>query len=219
MEAGAARAFRDETTFTQLGRPRWHATGFGAVLGDFDNGGALDLAVVNGRVARGSTADNPDLSAYWRPYAERNQLFANDRTGKFRDVSTDNAPFCKTPRVTRGLAIGDVFNDGSLALLTSEIGGPARLYRSAAAGKGHWVEVRAIDPELNRDAYGAEIVVRTGDRKQVRWINPAGSFLCSNDPRTISDWVKRMPSMRSRSSGRTDTAKGSTAARPTSSGS
>ena len=178
---GPPGAFRDETTFTQLGRPRWHATGFGVVMGDFDNGGALDVAVVNGRVVRGPPADNPDLAPFWRPYAERNQLFANDGGGRFKDVSTDNAPFCQAPRVTRGLAVGDVFNDGSLALLTSAAGGRARLYRNVA-DRGHWYEVRALE-EHHRDAYGAEIVVRAGGRRQVRWINPAGSFLCSNDPR------------------------------------
>ena len=180
---GPRGAFRDETTFSHLGQPRWHATGFGVVMGDFDNGGALDVAVVNGRVARGPPADAPDLAPFWRAYAERNQLFANDGSGKFRDVSAENGPFCKAPHVTRGLAVGDVFNDGSLALLTSEVGGPARLYRNVAPGKGHWYTVRALDPEHHRDAYGAEVVVRAGDRRWVRWINPTGSFLCSNDPR------------------------------------
>jgi hypothetical protein len=180
---GPVGAFRDETTFTQLGRPLWHATGFGVVMGDFANRGALDVAVVNGRVAHGLPADNPDLAPFWRQYAERNQLFANDGAGRFRDVSTENAPFSKTPRITRGLAVGDVFNDGSLALLTNEVGGRARLYRNVAPNKGHWYEVRALDPEHHRDAYGAEIVVRAGDRRWVRWINPSGSFLCSNDYR------------------------------------
>jgi enediyne biosynthesis protein E4 len=123
------------------------------------------------------------LAPFWRPYAERNQLFANDGSGRFQDVSTANAAFCKTPRVSRGLAIGDIFNDGSLALLTTEIGGPARLYRNVAPERGHWLEVRAVDPAQRRDAYGAEITVRAGGKAWVRWINPAGSFLCSNDPR------------------------------------
>ena len=180
---GPRGLFRDETQFTRLGRPRWRATGFGTVMGDFDNGGTLDVAVVNGRVARGEPVDNPDLAPYWRPYAERNQLFANDGSGRFQDVSTANGPFCKAPRVGRGLAVGDVFNDGSLALLTTEIGGPARLYRNVAGGRGHWLEVRAVDPALRRDAYGAEVVVGAGGKKWVRWVNPAGSFLCSNDPR------------------------------------
>jgi hypothetical protein len=43
--------------------------------------------------------------------------------------------------------------------------------------------VRAIDPALRRDAYGAEVRVRAGDRRWVRWINPGSSYLCSNDPR------------------------------------
>src|SRR5205807_347011 len=74
---GPRGSFRDETLFSRLGRPRWRATGFGTALGDFDRDGALDVAVVNGRVARADPADNPDLPPYWRPYAERNQLFAN----------------------------------------------------------------------------------------------------------------------------------------------
>ena len=180
---GPRGSFRDETQFTQLGRPHWRATGFGTVMGDFDRDGALDVAVANGRVARTDPVDNPEILPFWRKYAERNQVFANDGTGRFQDVSTANLDFSKTPRVSRGLAVGDVFNDGSLALLTTEVGGPARLYRNVAVDKGRWLEVRAIDPALHRDAQGAEVVVRAGGRSWVRWIDPAGSFLCSNDPR------------------------------------
>ena len=180
---GPRGLFRDATVFSQLGQPRWHATGFGTVMGDFDNSGALDVAVVNGHIYRATTPDNPDLAPYWRPYAQRNQLFANDGAGRFRDVSTSNAPFCQVPRVSRGLAMGDVFNDGSLALLTTEIDGPARLFRNVAPDRGHWLEVRAFDPALHRDAYGARVVVRAGGRSWVRWIDPGGSFLCSSDPR------------------------------------
>jgi hypothetical protein len=44
--------------------------------------------------------------------------------------------------------------------------------------------VRAIDPKLGgRDAYGAEVTVRAGDKRWQRWINPGYSYLCSNDPR------------------------------------
>jgi hypothetical protein len=49
--------------------------------------------------------------------------------------------------------------------------------------RGHWLLVRAIDPELHRDAYGAEIRVHAGGRSSVGWINPATSFLCSNEVR------------------------------------
>ena len=69
-------------------------------------------------------------------------------------------------------------------LLVTTVAGPARLYRNVAAKKGHWLMVRAVDPSLGgRDAYGAEIVVKAGPRKWLGWINPATSYLCSNDPR------------------------------------
>jgi hypothetical protein len=175
--------FQDATLFSGLGRPKWHGTGFGVAMGDFDNDGALDVAVVNGRVRRGEPVNNPALPPFWRAYGERNQLFANDGKGKFKDVSPANADFCGTPRVSRGLAVGDVFNDGSLALLATEIDGPARLFRNVAPDRGHWLEVRAVDPVLKRDAYGAEVTVEAGGRRRVRLINPAASYLCSHDPR------------------------------------
>ncbi len=176
--------FHDATQASRLDQSLWHAVAFGAVMGDFDNQGALDIAIVNGSVSRNSvTADNPELDPFWAQYAGLNQLFANDGSGHFHDVSLANEPFCKTPRVSRGLAVGDVFNDGSQDLLVTEIDGPARLFRNVAADRGHWLVVRAVDPALRRDAYGAQIVVRSGGKSWVRWINPGGSYLCSSDPR------------------------------------
>jgi hypothetical protein len=49
--------------------------------------------------------------------------------------------------------------------------------------RGHWLLVRALDPALKRDAYGAEVTIEAGGRRRVGWINPATSYLCSNDPR------------------------------------
>jgi hypothetical protein len=63
------------------------------------------------------------------------------------------------------------------------IAGRARVYRNVARPAGHWLAVRALDPRLNRDAYGAEITVRAGDRRWLRVVNPGDSFLCSSDPR------------------------------------
>jgi hypothetical protein len=57
------------------------------------------------------------------------------------------------------------------------------LFRNVAPRKGHWLTVRAIDPRLRRDAYGAEVTVHAGDRKWFRLVNPGHSYLCSNDPR------------------------------------
>jgi hypothetical protein len=85
--------------------------------------------------------------------------------------------------VARGLVCADIDGDGALDLLVTTAGSRARLYRNVAGKRGHWLSVRAIDPKLHRDAYGAEITVHAGKRTWFRLANPGYSYLCSNDPR------------------------------------
>jgi hypothetical protein len=168
-----------------LGSPRWRGTGFGTVLADFDHDGALDIAVANGRVSRGSSAGVPGMAPFWQEYAERNQLFANDGKGRFQDISPQNKALCGTPNVARGLACGDVNGDGALDLLVTTAAGPARVYRNVAPRRGHWLLVRALLEKKwgGRDAYGAEVTVEAGKRRWTRLVNPGSSYLSSNDPR------------------------------------
>ena len=74
--------------------------------------------------------------------------------------------------------------DGGLDLVVTTVSNRARIYRNVAGRRGHWLLVRAIDPALGgRDVYGAEVIVHASGRDMYGWINPAYSFLCSNDPR------------------------------------
>jgi hypothetical protein len=180
---GPRGLFNDRTAASGLKVPHSRGTGFGTVLADFDQDGALDVAVVNGRVSRGSAIINTSLGPHWGLYAEQNHLFTNDGTGLFRDISQANSAFCGKANVARGLAWGDLDGDGALDLLVTTVAAPARLYRNVVPRRGHWLLVRALDPALKRDAYGAEVRVRAGERRWVRWINPSGSYLCSSDPR------------------------------------
>lgn len=181
--------FEDHTAAVGLAATQQRGTGFGIVLADFDNNGFSDIALVNGRVRRSQSGSQKKqavtgLGPHWNSYAETNQIFANDGKNKFREISAVNPAFCATPNVGRGLACGDIWNDGSIALLTNSIGGRARLYRNVAPNRGHWLTVRAIDPRLGgRDAYGARITLTIGGRRSTSWINPAYSMACSNDPR------------------------------------
>jgi hypothetical protein len=181
--------FEDRTAASGLACPRWRGTGFGTVMADFDHDGAPDLAVVNGRVMYGNipkhvkSAANAETASFWSHYADRNQLFQNDGKGNFIDISPANDPFCGPPGVYRGLAYGDIDNDGAIDLLSTCIDGPARLFKNVAAKCGHSLMVRVFDPALHRDAYGAEVTVTAGARRWKSWLNPGSSFLCSNDPR------------------------------------
>jgi enediyne biosynthesis protein E4 len=178
---GPPGRFRDCTVESGLTATRWRGTGFGTLMADFDLNGSLDIAVVNGRVLRGGPARNTGLG-FWETYAERNQLFTNDGRGKFRDLSPANKAFCGSWNVARGLACDDFNNDGAPDLLVTSIGGRARLFRNEAPDRGHWLKVRALDPKLKRDAYGAEVLVQAGEHQWLRLINPAQSYLSSSSP-------------------------------------
>src|SRR5262249_36110520 len=149
---GPRGVFRDQTARAGLiGSPR-HGTGFGTLMADFDLDGALDLALVNGRVQHSGGKSKGAGAGFWDRVVERNQLFANDGTGKFREVSAANPPFCDYWHVGRGLACADFDNDGAPDLLVTSVSGRARLFRNVAPRRGHWLKVRALDPRWRRDA-------------------------------------------------------------------
>jgi hypothetical protein len=178
---GPRGQFRDRTLESGLGAPKWRGTGFGTLMADFNHDGNQDIAVANGRVARGGPASGTGLG-FWETYAEKNQLFAGDGTGKFDDRSPDSPALCGYWNVARGLARADLNGDGAPDLIVCPIGAQARVLRNVAPNRGRWLTVRARDAKLNRDALGAEVRVRAGGREFVRLIAPADSYLCSSEP-------------------------------------
>jgi hypothetical protein len=180
-QQGPRGLFRDRTVETGLTGTHWRGTGFGTLFADFDLDGTLDLAIVNGTVAKGSAARGTNLG-FWEGYAERNQLLANDGKGRFLDLSRSNKALCGRWNVARGLACTDFDGDGAPDLLVTTIGDRARLFRNVAPDRGHWLKVRAVDPRWRRDAYGAEVRVRVGGKELLRLVNPAESYLSSGSP-------------------------------------
>lgn len=183
---GPRGVFMDRTATTGLTATKWRGTGFGTVMYDVDNDGDLDLMLANGRVTRESgplPEFDPTLDKFWHPYAQRDQILLNRGTGSFVDASLENRSLCGLASVSRGMACGDLNNDGRLDMVVTHIDGRPSLLENVADPGLHWLLVRAIDPRLKRDAYGAEVYVQSGERQLMRWINPGYSFLCSNDPR------------------------------------
>ncbi len=178
MNKGAI-GFQDDSIASGLGLPSLPFTGFGTGFFDFNQDGNLDVAIVNGRVTRGVLLTKNRPPEFWDDYAEPSLLFENLANGRFGNTGSITTDL----QNARGLAFGDVDNDGDIDLLINNCGGSARLLRNDATSKGHWLSIRAIDPALKRDAYGAKITVTAGGKNFIRWVNPGYSYLSSNDPR------------------------------------
>lgn len=182
-----AGLFRDATASSGLANTAWRGTGFGTVALDFNHDGLLDLAVANGRVSRRRekpTHAIPEaLPTFWHDYAERNQLFAGEPKGRFRDVSRDTPNFASPAGVYRGLAWGDLDCDGRLELILTQIEGPVRILQSQPPPEHHWLSVQVVDPRWKRDAYGAIVRVVTDAQAWIGQCNPGQSYCSSGDPR------------------------------------
>ena len=155
-------------------------TGFGTAWLDYDRDGWLDLITANGAVnvaagLRGSPA----------PYAQRNQLFHNEGKGHLVDVTGSSGAAFDKALVSRGLAIGDLDNDGDIDVVISANNGPARILLNESSA-GHWVGVRLTADAGNRFGFGARIgIVRQGQPTLWKRVGTDGSYLSASDSRAL----------------------------------
>src|SRR5207249_6015819 len=107
--------------------------GFGAKFADFDNDGWVDLALANGHVQ--DTVHQFDETA---TYAQPPQLFRNDGSGGFQEVSDRSGPAFRQPRVGRALCVGDIDNDGREDVLIIDAEGAPLLLNNQSPRQYHW---------------------------------------------------------------------------------
>ena len=159
-------------------------TGFGARFVDYDRDGWLDLVVANGAVRH-----LPGQVRLGEPYPlrQRNQVFRNAGRGRFTEVTARAGSAFDPLAVGRGLASGDVDNDGDVDVVVFHNRGPIRLLLGEPAGDRHWLGVRAIDGRYGRDALTARVVLEEprGTLPAVRRVQVDGSYASASDPRVV----------------------------------
>ncbi len=182
MPRGAAGIYVDKSAASGMASAGLKYTGWGCGFFDFDNDGCLDLAVANGGVARQTPNPLASLGPFWNAYADQNLLFRGDGTGKFTNASAQAGDFVSRAENTRGLAVGDFDNDGHIDLVSNTIDNTLRLYRNVTPAEGkHWLLVSALLGK--RDALGAKLHLKGGDKQWTRIVQSGYSFESSNDPR------------------------------------
>ena len=166
--------FDDATAEFALGVTQRH-TRFGVALADFDNDGRLDLYEANGRVSAKESRQG-DV------FAEDNDLYRMGADRRFAPVSPVGGVADPLVHTSRGLALGDVDDDGGLDLLIVNRDAPAYLLMNRVRGRGNYARFRVLTRH-GRDAHAATVSAHVGETRQHRDVAPASSYLSSNDPR------------------------------------
>jgi len=152
-------------------------SGWGVHFLDFDNDGYKDLLV-----AQGHDLDNVELNYPQLHYKEPMLLARN--TGKgFDDVSGESGSVFQQLWVGRGLAVGDLDNDGRVDAVVATNDGAPHILHNETVSANHWLTLLLVGHTSNRDAIGAQIKVTAGKLTQYVTVSTAGSYLSSNDKR------------------------------------
>lgn len=153
-------------------------SGWGVRFADFDNDGRKDLLIAQGHDLDTIERTSPNLR-YREPL-----LLARNVTGKeFQDVTAAAGSALQEPYVWRGLAIGDLDNDGRLDAVVTANDGPVRVLHNDTPGSNHWALLKLTGHKSNRDAIGALVKIVTEDGVQFATVTTASSYLSSSDKR------------------------------------
>jgi hypothetical protein len=172
------RLFRDASVESGLGFATRPFVGFGAVFLDVDHDARLDLAIANGHIMDNASELRPGAT-----HAQRNLLFRNATLRRFEEVGRSAGPGFALAKVSRGLAAGDIDNDGDLDLLVTNNGAAADLLRNDGGNRRNALLLRLVGAGANTSAVGARVRLTTAAGTQLREVRAGSSYLSQNDLR------------------------------------
>ena len=152
--------------------------GWGTMFVDVDNDGWPDLLLVNGHVY--PEVDKQHLGS---DYQEPRILYHNKGNGTFEDISANAGPGITTAKSGRGLAVGDLWNDGRMSAVVSNMNAPVSLLVNQVKSGNHWIAIKTVGTKSNRDGIGAKIRVKAGERVLVDEVRSGSSYDSNNDMR------------------------------------
>jgi hypothetical protein len=171
--------FEYATTESGIGFPTLPFVGFGVAFLDFDNDAQLDIVIANGHIL-----DNAPQFRAGSTYHQRKLLFRNSTLRRrFVEVGRTSGPAFAAEKVGRGLAVGDIDNDGDLDLLVTNNGQDAELLRNDGGNRANALTVRLRGAGRNTEAIGARIRLTSGARTEIRDVKAGSSYLSQNDLR------------------------------------
>jgi enediyne biosynthesis protein E4 len=173
-----AMSFSDVSHSAGIARSTVPFVGWGNAFLDLDNSGWLDLILVNGHVY--PQVDNAKLGTAYR---EPKLVFQNQRDGTFKDVSAQAGSAIAAPQVSRGLAVGDLFNRGRLDIVVENLTGAPMILEAQSNPAHHWVSFDLEGIPTNRLALNARVRVTTGKLQQLGEVRSGGSYLSQSDLR------------------------------------
>ncbi len=169
--------FAYTTETSGLGGMTFLHSGWGLRFFDYDDDGWKDLLIVQAHVM-----DTIELSYPQLRYKESMLLLRNTGRG-FVDVSADAGAVFRETWASRGMAIGDLDNDGRLDAVVTTNDGPVHVLHNETGTSNHWLMLSLVGHKSNRDAIGAEITITAQQGKQYATVTTCGSYLSSGDKR------------------------------------